>query len=247
MKKRMSRVVIGFAVGLVAFSAVAWDHASRSIYELEVDNINNPAGSVIGIADSVSMVGNMTVTGNVTVTGAGTFGVITGTITNFTGNGVNITNLQGGNIAAGNIAEGRISNALVNATTVGDAGTVLSGVGTAITALNGENIQDGTIDDDSLDFTDITGADLTLTDVTALTTLGATTLGGTTVAITNNATVAGTFGVTGASSLGETRLSSGLTFISGAYTGVLNIVGTGFTLVVNETITNVIHADITSE
>lgn len=205
MKKRMSRVVIGFAVGLVAFSAVAWDHASRSIYELEVDNINNPAGSVIGIADSVSIVGNMTVTGNVTVTGAGTFGVITGTITNFTGNGVNITN------------------------------------------INGKNIQNGTIGDDSLDFTDITGADLTLTDVAALTTLGATTLGGTTVAITNNATVAGTFGVTGASSLGETRLSSGLTFISGAYTGVLNIVGTGFTLVVNETITNVIHADITSE
>jgi len=40
-------------------------------------------------------------------------------------------------------------------------GTINSGVGTALTALNGENIQDDTIDDDSIDFTDVTAADLT--------------------------------------------------------------------------------------
>jgi hypothetical protein len=40
-------------------------------------------------------------------------------------------------------------------------GTIASGVGTALTALNGENIQDDTIDDDSLDFTDITLNDFT--------------------------------------------------------------------------------------
>ena len=38
-------------------------------------------------------------------------------------------------------------------------GTIASGVGTALTALNGENIQDDTIDDDSIDFSDITFAD----------------------------------------------------------------------------------------
>jgi hypothetical protein len=38
-------------------------------------------------------------------------------------------------------------------------GTIASGVGTSLTALNGENIQDDTIDDDSLDFTDITFED----------------------------------------------------------------------------------------
>jgi len=42
-------------------------------------------------------------------------------------------------------------------------GTIASGVGTALTALNGENIQDDTIDDDSIDFADVTLEDLTLT------------------------------------------------------------------------------------
>lgn len=40
-------------------------------------------------------------------------------------------------------------------------GTIASGVGTALTALDGENIQDDTIDDDSIDFTDVTLTDLT--------------------------------------------------------------------------------------
>ena len=40
-------------------------------------------------------------------------------------------------------------------------GTIASGVGTALTALNGENIQDDTIDDDSIDLTDVTLADFT--------------------------------------------------------------------------------------
>jgi len=38
-------------------------------------------------------------------------------------------------------------------------GTITSGVGTALTALNGENIQDDTIDDDSIDWADCTFAD----------------------------------------------------------------------------------------
>lgn len=42
-------------------------------------------------------------------------------------------------------------------------GTLLltNGVGTSLTALDGENIQDDTIDDDSIDFSDVTLADLT--------------------------------------------------------------------------------------
>lgn len=40
-------------------------------------------------------------------------------------------------------------------------GTIASGVGTALTALDGENIQDDTIDDDSIDFSDVTLADIT--------------------------------------------------------------------------------------
>lgn len=56
-------------------------------------------------------------------------------------------------------------------------GTIASGVGTALTALDGENIQNDTIDDDSIDFGDITGADLDLTDCTTITTTGAGTIG----------------------------------------------------------------------
>lgn len=40
-------------------------------------------------------------------------------------------------------------------------GTIASGVGTALTALDGENIQADTIDDDSIDFADVTLADIT--------------------------------------------------------------------------------------
>jgi len=41
-------------------------------------------------------------------------------------------------------------------------GTITSGVGTTLTAINGENIQDDTIDDDSIDWADVTLADITL-------------------------------------------------------------------------------------
>lgn len=157
---------------------------------------------------------------------------------------VSATNLNAAYIKTGNIALARVTNALVTATAVGNATTALDGegssitnlgaanialggtfpavVGTALTALNGENIQDDTIDDDSIDFADVTGADLTLTDCGAI--------AGTTI------TASGA--ITG---------SGGLTIISGAYTGVLNIVSTTLTLVVNGTVTNVLDADITSE
>jgi hypothetical protein len=53
-------------------------------------------------------------------------------------------------------------------------GTILltDGVGTALTALNGENIQDDTIDDDSIDWSDVTAADITMTDATIITASG---------------------------------------------------------------------------
>lgn len=54
-------------------------------------------------------------------------------------------------------------------------GTITSGVGTALTALDGENIQNDTIDDDSIDFADVTGVDLTLTDCGAITSTGTVT------------------------------------------------------------------------
>jgi hypothetical protein len=56
-------------------------------------------------------------------------------------------------------------------------GTIASGVGTALTALDGENIQDGTIDDDSLDLSGpdgLTGADLDLSDCGAITSTAGT-------------------------------------------------------------------------
>lgn len=55
-------------------------------------------------------------------------------------------------------------------------GTIASGVGTALTALNGENIQDDTIDDDSIDFGDVTGADLDLSDCGSITSTGTVTV-----------------------------------------------------------------------
>ncbi len=51
-------------------------------------------------------------------------------------------------------------------------GTINSGVGTALTALNGENIQNDTIDDDSIDFGDVTCVDITATDCGAVTSTG---------------------------------------------------------------------------
>lgn len=78
-----------------------------------------------------------------------------------------------------------------NVTVTGWAlGTIASGVGTALTALDGENIQDDTIDDDSIDFADVTGADLTLTDATTITASGKIT-GNASLDIKNGATTAG--------------------------------------------------------
>ena len=57
-------------------------------------------------------------------------------------------------------------------------GTIASGVGTALTALNGENIQDDTIDDDSIDFTVGVGlscVDITTTDCGIVTSSGVVT------------------------------------------------------------------------
>ena len=64
---------------------------------------------------------------------------------------------------------------------------------------------------------------------------------GTTVTVNDSLTVNGT--LTASTITG----SGGLTIISGAYTGVLNIVSTTLMLVVNGTVTNVLDADITSE
>ena len=69
-------------------------------------------------------------------------------------------------------------------------GTITSGVGTALTALNGENIQDDTIDDDSIDFADVTGIDLTLTDSGAITASGLITANAN-LSVANGATTAG--------------------------------------------------------
>ena len=48
----------------------------------------------------------------------------------------------------------------------------LTGTGTGLTALNGENIQNDTIDDDSIDFGDVTCVDLTTTDCGVITSTG---------------------------------------------------------------------------
>lgn len=73
-------------------------------------------------------------------------------------------------------------------------GTIASGVGTALTALNGENIQDDTIDDDSIDFADITGADLTLTDAGAITASGKI-IGNASLDVKNGATSSGVLAI----------------------------------------------------
>lgn len=53
-------------------------------------------------------------------------------------------------------------------------GTITSGVGTALTALDGEQLQDNTVDDDSIDFADVTCVDLTMSDCGAVTVSGTT-------------------------------------------------------------------------
>ncbi|NJO00340.1 MAG: hypothetical protein HC880_00490 [Bacteroidia bacterium] len=73
-------------------------------------------------------------------------------------------------------------------------GTISSGVGTALTALNGENIQDDTIDDDSIDFADVTGADLTLTDATIITASGKITANAS-LDVKNGATTSGVLAI----------------------------------------------------
>jgi hypothetical protein len=75
-------------------------------------------------------------------------------------------------------------------------GTITSGVGTALTALNGENIQDDTIDDDSIDFADVTSSDITFdADTVPITAVysGSTSLEETTAANDSGAYIVGVF------------------------------------------------------
>ena len=165
-------LVAGLVLACAATQALAWDNMNYDVSKLGVETIQNPVGTEVLVNDKVRVASGITVnSGGITVTGNVT---CVGTLS---GNGANITNVTAQAIDAAKIT----------------AGTAISAInGAAITNLNGENIQAGTIDDDALDFTDITGADRKLSDVGALTTFGATTLGGETVAITNNATIAGT-------------------------------------------------------
>jgi hypothetical protein len=172
---KMNRTSIGIGLVLAgALTAVAWNSQEQDISKLGVDNIYNPAGTTVTVNDSLTVNGTLTAS---TITASAT-NITAGTVLNAV-DGHNVTNLNGANIEAGNIDEARISNALVHATSVGDAGTIFTG--------------------DTF------------------------TAGG---------------AITG---------SGGITIISGAYTGVLNIVSTTLTLVVNGTVTNVLDADITSE
>ena len=194
---------------------------------------------VLNIDGALTIVGDVSLTGTLTADAieASATNITAGTVLNAVA-GQNVTNLNGAHIASGDIAEERISNALVNATTVGDAATVLAGVGTAITAINAANVSAATSISaiNGAAITNLNGANIASGDIavariaTALTTPGA--IGGTTPA-------AGAF--TTLESSGAYTLG-----IGGVYTGVFNIVGTTLTFVVNGTITNVLDADITS-
>jgi|GEM_PF-7060956 len=86
----------------------------------------------------------------------------------------------------------------INITLPSASGTLLcaDGVGTTLTALNGDNIQADTIDDDSINFTDVTSSDLTFdADSVALTAVysGTTSLEETTAADDSGAYLIGTY------------------------------------------------------
>ena len=57
-------------------------------------------------------------------------------------------------------------------------------------------------------------------------------------------TTTGAVSVATLTASGTAQVGAGLTIVSGAYTGLVNIVGTTLTLVVNGSVTNVIDADI---
>jgi len=78
----------------------------------------------------------------------------------------------------------------------GALGTPTSGVGTNLTALNGENLQDDTVDDDSIDFVDVTSSDLTFDADSVINTsvyAGTTSLEETTAANDSGASIVGVF------------------------------------------------------
>lgn len=87
---------------------------------------------------------------------------------------------------------GVVALTMTGALTAGSGAHVLT---SAAGLIDGEKIQDGTIDDDALDFTDITGADLTLTDCTTITASG--TITGEQLTSTDDATITDVLSVGG--------------------------------------------------
>jgi hypothetical protein len=122
--------VIGVLVALTvcAMAAQAWDRATYNVSALGVENISNPSGSAIGIADNIAMTGDLTVTGTVTAS------TIVGSATNIAAgttlaavNGAAVTNLNASNIASGNLAFNRVTNALAGVSAF--TGVITNGIG----------------------------------------------------------------------------------------------------------------------
>lgn len=151
------------------------------------------AATDISLSDelTIDMNGNsatLTMAGSATISGTNTGDQTSvsgnaGTVTFADAGGDTTTFPALGTAATGSLAPATDAELTYNATTNLLTSGSFAGIGTSLTALDGENIQDDTIDDDSIDFADVTGADLTLTDAGAITSSGA--IGGTNLNLTN--------------------------------------------------------------
>jgi len=138
--------------------------------------------------------------------------------------------LANSTVLSADIKDGEIVNADINAsaaiavTKLGTGGVIPANSGASLTNLNGEAIADDTIDDDSIDWTDVTSSDMTFDSESVAAT-----------ALSGNVVVA--------------RLTNAIpTFLPAYSSGTIEVIGTALVYVLSDrSVTNVIHADITTE
>ena len=261
--KRFMAVAVAFALGICGL-VLAEEYQELGVKELTVNKLRASNRSVISVYDNTAIsnatlklyCSNLVVkaggaatlpSGSVSVSSLGTGGTYPAN------SGASITN-----IGSASIADGSLLGADIRTNTIGKANLAAADFGDFTVGADGTctidndavtsaKVLDGTLLGANIRTNTIGKANLAAAD------FGDFTVGGDgTCTIDDNAVTAAKIGagtvpsdVTGAD--GGWTVASGITLgMGGAYTGVLNIVSTTLTLVVNGTVTNVLDADITT-
>lgn len=235
--KKILTVLAALLVCGVVYAAQKTSFTQREVRDprrlaVHLEDNASDAQTRIAALEAGALSGDLSIAG--TMTAVSTNGASTNTIITVD------AEMDGAHIKAESVTASALDPTIVT-NVLADGMTLPAVNGAAVTNIAGGNIASGDIAlarvSAGLPAYDVAGFTNGILDAARVPFDAPGAIGGTTPA-------AGSFSTVDAS--GAVTANSGLTIISGAYTGVFNIVSTTLTFVVNGSITNVIDADITT-